>query len=298
MISLIFSKLLSKRKANLRFNALKIYLRRLFLWLRTNRPFLSGDAFITLSDQFFSGPRFWSFVHPFRRTKLANVTFMPTHLVKTIRFEQLLSQSCKILILGNSDYDLTEHDVRRLSQLPVEVYAQNLNHRAVNVNVMPIGLENRRLGVNGLKRFYKDSNFSSYKENKILVGPFSMTHPERMELLTLQAEIGPWDFLEGRMNLRDYSRISAGYKFVACPRGNGLDTHRFWETLYRGSIPIVLRSNWSEMISELGIPVLMVDKWDGSSLKETILQEIATVNPREIQALWINYWENRFLADN
>ena len=28
--------------------------------------------------------------------------------------------------------------------------------------------------------------------------------------------------------------------FVLCPRGNGVDTHRVWETLYMGSIPILM----------------------------------------------------------
>ena len=28
------------------------------------------------------------------------------------------------------------------------------------------------------------------------------------------------------------------YKYVLCPEGNGIDTHRFWETIYAGSIPV------------------------------------------------------------
>ena len=29
------------------------------------------------------------------------------------------------------------------------------------------------------------------------------------------------------------------YKFVVAPLGNGPDSHRIWETLYAGSIPII-----------------------------------------------------------
>ena len=33
--------------------------------------------------------------------------------------------------------------------------------------------------------------------------------------------------------------IVASSKFVFCPRGNGIDTHRFWETYAANSIPVI-----------------------------------------------------------
>jgi hypothetical protein len=41
-------------------------------------------------------------------------------------------------------------------------------------------------------------------------------------------------------------------KFVLCPSGMGLDTHRLWETLILGSIPIVERcAGWDRVLDEL-----------------------------------------------
>lgn len=298
MISAIIHDFLLRHKMNQRIAALRVYGRRFVLWFWTNKPFLSGDGFISLSNRVIAGPKFWMLIHRFRKSKIENVTFLPTHLVGDEGFERLISPGCKVLILGNSDYDLTQGDIEKLSRLSIKVFAQNLNYRASNLKVLPIGLENRRLGVNGLKRFYRDSFNRLPKKNRILVGPFSMTHPERKELLKLETEEGPWDFLQGRMHLSNYSRISSQYKYVACPRGNGLDTHRFWETLYRGSIPIVLRNNWSEMITEIGIPILMVNSWDGDCLKEAISDDLHIVSPKEIPALWISYWENQLREEN
>lgn len=34
------------------------------------------------------------------------------------------------------------------------------------------------------------------------------------------------------------------------------DTHRFLETLYRGSVPVVKRSAWTEIIEELGLRIV------------------------------------------
>ena len=32
------------------------------------------------------------------------------------------------------------------------------------------------------------------------------------------------------------------YRYILCPPGNGIDTHRFWEALIAGSIPVALKS--------------------------------------------------------
>lgn len=62
--------------------------------------------------------------------------------------------------------------------------------------------------------------------------------------------------LEGRIN---FLREIKSSWFVLCPRGNGLDTHRLWETLYMGSIPIVKRDIGYDDFSDL--PICFIDHW-------------------------------------
>jgi|AP92_2_1055481.scaffolds.fasta_scaffold04136_3 hypothetical protein len=50
------------------------------------------------------------------------------------------------------------------------------------------------------------------------------------------------------------------HKFVLCPRGNGVDTHRLWMTLYLGSIPIVRMEKVLEPFKHL--PILFVNDWN------------------------------------
>jgi len=50
------------------------------------------------------------------------------------------------------------------------------------------------------------------------------------------------------------------HEFVACPEGNGIDTHRMWEALYLGCWPIVKRSR--AMLEFAGLPIMFVDSWD------------------------------------
>lgn len=49
---------------------------------------------------------------------------------------------------------------------------------------------------------------------------------------------------------------------VVCPRGNGLDTHRLYETLYLGGIPIVLKYSYQHRICRTyGFPVIGLQTW-------------------------------------
>lgn len=50
------------------------------------------------------------------------------------------------------------------------------------------------------------------------------------------------------------------YKFVICERGNGLDTHRFCETLLMECVPVVKHSGLDDMYEKF--PCLIVDKFE------------------------------------
>ena len=59
----------------------------------------------------------------------------------------------------------------------------------------------------------------------------------------------------------DYFRSLQEHLFVACPPGNGKDTHRIWESLYFGAIPIVEDSVMNRHFAQL-FPILIVDTWN------------------------------------
>ena len=48
--------------------------------------------------------------------------------------------------------------------------------------------------------------------------------------------------------------------FVVCPPGNGHDTHRLWETLYMGGIPIIKQNRFLNPLV-VHLPVLVVNSW-------------------------------------
>jgi hypothetical protein len=46
--------------------------------------------------------------------------------------------------------------------------------------------------------------------------------------------------LKSNKSFPEYIKELSSYKFSLCIRGNGLDTHRFWESLYLGVIPVLI----------------------------------------------------------
>jgi hypothetical protein len=200
-----------------------------------------------------------------------------------------------ILVLGNSDRDFYEFEWILPPSIK-KVFLQNSHLSNDLFENLPIGLENLRYGRNGLPKYFADSHVTSIKQNRILIGPLSPTHLERKELLSW-AEIkdSRISFLTDYRQPRSLATYSAQFKFIACPRGNGTDTHRFWETLYRGSIPVVKRSKWTESIERLGLPLIQLTNWNFQeflSLSEDF--DEFGVLPRKIPGLWTDFWENKF----
>jgi hypothetical protein len=53
-------------------------------------------------------------------------------------------------------------------------------------------------------------------------------------------------------------------RYALCPRGCGVDTHRFYECIYLGCVPIVLRTHtvFDRLYApDTGFPCLVVERW-------------------------------------
>ena len=79
--------------------------------------------------------------------------------------------------------------------------------------------------------------------------------------------------------------------FVLCPWGNGVDTHRVWETLYSGSIPVIKNHQTFTCLKDL--PALFINNYEEINLD--LLNEFAEKyysNTFNYEKLKMNYWEN------
>jgi hypothetical protein len=94
--------------------------------------------------------------------------------------------------------------------------------------------------------------------------------------------------IEGR---KQFLRDIKASKFVICPRGNGIDTHRLWETLYMGSIPVVKYEPTHHLFKDL--PILFINDWDEVT-EEFLNEKYIEITNKEwnMEKLKLSYWEN------
>ena len=129
------------------------------------------------------------------------------------------------------------------------------------VRPLPIGIEDLSYARNGMPWNFRRAFVKENKLDKVLVGPFRPTSPSRAQLLALTSGYENCLVVHGRMPAARYASVAAEHRFVACPEGNGMDTHRFWETLYRGSMPIVIDSPFIRNLQDLGVPMVVLNDW-------------------------------------
>ena len=269
----------------------KVRLRQHIFRNRTNSPYLSGDSFASICDY-----TAFSTIRGFGNGK--DISTAKSIFCQSDHVEKLIERSgdiinAKILVLGNSDKDFYDFQIE-LPKSIKKVYLQNSHISDDFFQTLPIGLENLRLGKNGLPSLFNNLNKS--KETKILVGPFSPTHNERSELIKWGSIASEYvEFKDSYLDPRKFSRLASEFLYIACPRGNGTDTHRFWETLYRGSIPVVKKSAWSESIARLQIPIIQLNRWDIEEFVEASRNfDTPHVNQINLSQIWIAHWEKLF----
>jgi hypothetical protein len=83
--------------------------------------------------------------------------------------------------------------------------------------------------------------------------------------------------------------------FSICPRGNGIDTVRIWESLYCRTIPIVKREVAMRYFQDL--PILWIDDWNEIESVSWLNKQYERIMDSQwnLDKLKIGYWEQRFL---
>ena len=271
-----------------------VYAKRIMRWQRTSKPFLTVDAFANLAD-FRLNPV------PWRISELNSKDIKAAEIVfcKGEELDPMLrahpSITAKVIICGNSDYEF--HTIP--NKLPSSVRAIFLQNSFISDNkrifTLPIGIENLRWGVNGHPKLLKQVPPGSLYD-KVLFGPFGNTHPLRNRILKeFSDNPGPWEVLPPkRISASDYAAIAQKHRFVAAVRGNGVDTHRLWESFYRGIWPIVQKDSWSSSLDYLNLPVLKINKWTVTELLN-VFDSLPRMefNPLNYDSLWMPYWERK-----
>lgn len=87
----------------------------------------------------------------------------------------------------------------------------------------------------------------------------------------------------------EYLRILSTYKFSISPPGRGLDTHRAWESLMVGTIPIMMHTPLDGLFENL--PVVFVDDWNDIT-EDFLLRKYEEIKTKkyDFNICYCNYW--------
>lgn len=135
----------------------------------------------------------------------------------------------------------------------------------------------------------------SSREGLLYANFGTASNPAVREPLLEWVKSRPWitkDSHDSTAGLAGYLRQLRTHHFVLCPPGNGEDTHRMWEALYCGAIPVVRESPAMREFKEL--PVLYVSDLMGiseSALRESLVNWQQRGYRRDM--LDISYWKAR-----
>jgi hypothetical protein len=219
--------------------------------------------------------------------------------VQSDHFEKFVStypdSKARVLLIGNSDRDWENFSSPSFSNLK-HCFVQNLVQApSEGISALPIGIENRAHGRNGMPWNFNQAILKRPKKLGIFFGPMGNTHPTRAELGSVDlTQIHNIQRISERMSAIEFSWKSSEWSHVLAPRGNGIDTHRFWEALYRGSVPIVVKSNWTTSMRQLGITLIEVESWSLEELTRVSSNlKVCYPQPHSAVALTLEYWRDR-----
>jgi len=215
------------------------------------------------------------------------------------RFFERLRLTRKKIILVTGEGDLPCDGVRQ-AYLPSNVihwFATNVTHPHPRVTAFPLGLGSPRSSTTLTAYEIATARNSGIVRERNLYANFRTdTNPaERQAPYHHFQEISSsCDWLTFDQPLdrgcnEKFLEALVSHRFVLCPPGNGVDTHRMWESLLAGAIPVVMRSPAMKPFSDL--PILFVNDYREvtNELLETAWNEIRAPSPPHL-LMSESYW--------
>jgi len=219
----------------------------------------------------------------------------------------------KKLVLGHSDLMTDSRIISFLRIFGVShVFGQNTISLLGKSTSLPLGLTNdcddspvhRILGnTQHIIRAHQSTNFLSSYTGTIYVN-FTAKNNEAVRKMILNLLPAIENVVRGEMIFSESGRIKylsnlRTNSFVLCPEGNGVDTHRLWETLYMGGIPIVQKNVYLESLLN-DLPVVQVDHWDQLRDPQFLYEQWWLIQDQthNLDSLKLKYWLDILVSES
>jgi len=159
-----------------------------------------------------------------------------------------------ILVTQNSDRDFTKEMFYEIDRYVNKILAINCTYSHSKINKIPLGFNDQSI----IDIDRKDLSFVE-KSNLVYLNFRTHTHMSRYECVQYFTQFNWVTFENSNLSYGDFYDKLKTFKYSVAPRGEGIDTHRLYESLLFGVIPIVKRCELDELYSNL--PIVLIDNW-------------------------------------
>lgn len=189
------------------------------------------------------------------------------------------------LVIADTDQSFDQKQLKTLLKASSKIYCTNyVSDSSERIMGIPIGLENKSYMSAGRTKDFEIDSFKTVSKKRIgilIAWNDETALNSRVEARQILSRSDQSFEVKARIPATLVHKLMHDSLFVACPRGNGLDTHRFWESLYLGAIPVVLRSEALPVHYEW--PSLIIESWEeiiDLKREQLEIEYIKRINPR------------------
>lgn len=219
------------------------------------------------------------------------LVYVQTHHLHR-NLDALAAAGTCVLVTHSSDSTATPAMLDALPDNVKHWFAVNCGIKSPKVTALPIGLKANYPADEPVKAMHAAERRQQGAAGLayVCLGRRGLTPGQADEREGLYRMAWAWATYE-RDSLPDrfYAGVR-GHAYTLCPRGAGHDTHRLWEALHLGSIPICRRCTVLEQFADL--PILFVHAWE--QLTEAMLNEnlprLRAMFPAAQEKLTAEYW--------
>jgi hypothetical protein len=167
---------------------------------------------------------------------------------------RLCSQLKHVFIVHNSDQPFDQGKLDALLPHAIHIYAINTTVKHAKLTTIPLGVPDASISyLTTFKRPDIERTIEIYMNFSVRTQV-----QKRLECYNSMKD-DPRVVILGNRSSEQYYEDLCRSKYVLCPEGTGMDTHRVWEAIVCGATPVVLRNSLSHLYE--AYPVKIVDSW-------------------------------------
>ena len=189
------------------------------------------------------------------------------------------------LITSQTDIPITENLFNKKPNCIRQWFSINVSFSNNNLIPIPLGI----VGGGNKKNLAPDNlikiNLNKQRENKIYFNfNLNTNYFHRISAMKRSLKIQDAVIDKPTIELGEYVKKLSHYKYNVTPWGNGFDTHRLWESLYLGCVPITKFHKTFKNMQDL--PIIFVSDYKDISLDMVNKYKFESVNIEKLKFSW------------